>query len=45
MEVFVSRLRELGHVPGTTVEIVTRYAEGVPARLSKLAQERGSEPR
>jgi putative ABC transport system substrate-binding protein len=39
METFVARLRELGRIPGETVEIVTRFAEGVPTRLPELAKE------
>lgn len=39
METFVARLRELGHIPGKTVEIVTRFAGGVPTRLPELAKE------
>lgn len=39
METFVARLRDLGHIPGKTVEIVARFAEGVPARLPALAKE------
>lgn len=39
MESFVSRLRELGHVPGRTVEIVPRFAAGDFARMPELARE------
>ena len=39
METFVARLRELGRIPGETVEIVTRFAEGVPTRLPELAKD------
>jgi putative ABC transport system substrate-binding protein len=39
LETFVARLRELGHIPGKTVEIVARFAEGVPTRLPELAKE------
>ncbi len=39
MNTFVTRLRELGHVPGKTLEIVPRFAAGVPARMPALAQE------
>lgn len=39
MNTFVTRLRELGHVPGKTLEIVPRFADGVPARMPVLAQE------
>ena len=39
METFVSRLRELGYVPGKNVEIIARFAEGVPSRLPVLARD------
>lgn len=39
METFVSRLRELGHVPGKNLEFVARFAAGVPSRLPILARE------
>lgn len=39
METFVARLRELGHLPGQTVDIVARFAAGVPTRLPVLAKE------
>ncbi|HZM36164.1 MAG TPA: ABC transporter substrate-binding protein [Burkholderiales bacterium] len=39
MEAFVARLRELGHIPDRTVEIVARFAEGVPTRFPELAKE------
>lgn len=39
MEAFVARLRELGNIPGRTVEIVARFAEGVPTRFPELAKE------
>ncbi|MEO8543452.1 MAG: ABC transporter substrate-binding protein [Burkholderiaceae bacterium] len=39
MGVFVSRLRELGNVPGQTLEIVSRFSDGVPARLPELARQ------
>lgn len=39
LDTFVSRLRELGHVPGRTVEIIARYADGDFARMPDLARE------
>ena len=39
MDSFSSRLRELGYVPGKTVEIIPRFADGVPGRLPELAQQ------
>ena len=39
LETFVSRLRELGHIPGKTVQIVPRFANGDVARIPELARE------
>lgn len=39
MDSFVSRLRDLGWIPGKTVEIITRFAHGLPARIPELARE------
>ncbi len=39
MDSFSSRLRELGYVPGKTVEIVPRFADGVPGRIPELARQ------
>lgn len=39
METFLSRLRELGYVPGQTVAIIVRFANGIPERIPELARE------
>ena len=39
MEAVIERLRELGHVPGKNLQVVARFAGGVPARLPDLARE------
>lgn len=39
MDSFLSRLRDLGWIPGKTVEVIARFARGVPARIPELARE------
>ncbi len=39
MATLLSRLRELGYVPGQSVEIIPRFANGDPDRLPQLARE------
>jgi putative ABC transport system substrate-binding protein len=36
---FLARLEELGYVQGKNLEVVARFAEGVPARMPELARE------
>lgn len=39
MAAFVSRLRELGYSQDKNLEIIARFAEGMPARMPELARE------